>query len=64
MGGSAMGGSAGSSLNTYASIDFYKSEELRAHQSSRKDGQELRVIGVSSQPKTQLSRERRRLHGC
>lgn len=39
IGGSAMGGSAGSSLNTYASIDFYKSEELRAHQSSRKDGQ-------------------------
>lgn len=39
MGGSAMGSSAGSSLNTYASIDFYKSEELRAHQNSRKDGQ-------------------------
>lgn len=39
IGGSAMGSSAGSSLNTYASIDFYKSEELRAHQSSRKDGQ-------------------------
>ncbi|XP_030294551.1 insulin receptor substrate 1-B isoform X2 [Sparus aurata] len=40
IGGSAMGSSAGSSLNTYASIDFYKSEELRAHQSSRKDGQD------------------------
>lgn len=39
IGGSAMGSSAGSGLNTYASIDFYKSEELRAHQSSRKDGQ-------------------------
>lgn len=39
IGGGAMGSSAGSSLNTYASIDFYKSEELRAHQSSRKDGQ-------------------------
>ena len=40
VGGSALGsGAAGSSLNTYASIDFYKSEELRAHQSSRKDGQ-------------------------
>lgn len=39
MGGSAMGSSAGSSLNSYASIDFYKSEELRAHQNSRKDGQ-------------------------
>nr|XP_033492554.1 insulin receptor substrate 1-B [Epinephelus lanceolatus] len=40
IGGSAMGSSTGSSLNTYASIDFYKSEELRAHQSSRKDGQD------------------------
>ncbi|XP_069002724.1 insulin receptor substrate 1-B [Embiotoca jacksoni] len=40
IGGSAMGSSAGSSLNTYASIDFYKSEELRAHQNSRKDGQD------------------------
>nr|XP_019941144.1 PREDICTED: insulin receptor substrate 1-B-like [Paralichthys olivaceus] len=40
IGGGAMGSSAGSSLNTYASIDFYKSEELRAHQSSRKDGQD------------------------
>ncbi|XP_020501857.2 insulin receptor substrate 1-B [Labrus bergylta] len=40
IGGSAMGSSAGSSLNTYASIDFYKSEELRAHQSGRKDGQD------------------------
>ncbi|XP_035481587.2 insulin receptor substrate 1-B [Scophthalmus maximus] len=40
IGGSAMGSGAGSSLNTYASIDFYKSEELRAHQSSRKDGQD------------------------
>ncbi|XP_068572356.1 insulin receptor substrate 1-B [Cebidichthys violaceus] len=40
IGGSAMGSSAGSGLNTYASIDFYKSEELRAHQNSRKDGQD------------------------
>ncbi|XP_058482734.1 insulin receptor substrate 1-B [Solea solea] len=40
IGGSAMGSSAASGLNTYASIDFYKSEELRAHQSSRKDGQD------------------------
>lgn len=39
IGGSTMGSSAGSGLNTYASIDFYKSEELRAHQNSRKDGQ-------------------------
>ncbi|XP_073335719.1 insulin receptor substrate 1-B [Pagrus major] len=48
IGGSAMGSSAGSSLNTYASIDFYKSEELRAHQSSRKDGQGNQVTGFSS----------------
>nr|XP_020454433.1 insulin receptor substrate 1-B-like isoform X2 [Monopterus albus] len=40
IGGSAMGSSTGSSLNTYASIDFCKSEELRAHQNSRKDGQD------------------------
>ncbi|XP_008331335.1 insulin receptor substrate 1-B [Cynoglossus semilaevis] len=43
VGGSAVGGgpssSSSSSLNTYASIDFYKSEELRA-QSGRKDGQD------------------------
>uniref|UniRef100_A0A669E8A1 Si:ch211-284e13.4 n=1 Tax=Oreochromis niloticus TaxID=8128 RepID=A0A669E8A1_ORENI len=47
MGGSAMGSSAGSSLNTYASIDFYKSEELRAHQNSRKDGQGKRYKASS-----------------
>lgn len=51
LGGGATGGSVGtggsgsstSSLNTYASIDFYKSEELRTHQgssSSSKDGTE------------------------
>ncbi|TNM84988.1 hypothetical protein fugu_009166 [Takifugu bimaculatus] len=40
IGGSAMGTGAGSSLNTYASIDFYKSEELRAQQGSRKEGQD------------------------
>ncbi|XP_053703821.1 insulin receptor substrate 1-B [Synchiropus splendidus] len=34
------GNAAGSGINTYASIDFYKSEELRAHQISRKDGQD------------------------
>lgn len=39
IGGSAMGTAAGSSLNTYASIDFYKSDELRAQQSGRKEGQ-------------------------
>ncbi|XP_026229070.1 insulin receptor substrate 1-B [Anabas testudineus] len=40
VGGNALGSSAGSSLNTYASIDFCKSEELRAHQNSKKDGQD------------------------
>ena len=37
MAASGLGSSAGASLNTYASIDFYKSEELRGHQTSRKD---------------------------
>lgn len=46
VGGSAVGSSAGSSLNTYASIDFFKSEELRAHQNSRKDGQGNAEISV------------------
>ncbi|XP_028820863.1 insulin receptor substrate 1-B isoform X2 [Denticeps clupeoides] len=46
MGGGIVGGAVSggvntiSSLNTYASIDFYKSEELRTHQSSSKDGTE------------------------
>ncbi|XP_015257041.1 PREDICTED: insulin receptor substrate 1-B-like [Cyprinodon variegatus] len=40
VGGSTMGSSVGSALNTYASIDFYKSEELRTSQNSRKDGQD------------------------
>ncbi|XP_056267274.1 insulin receptor substrate 1-B [Pseudoliparis swirei] len=40
IGGSAVSSSAASGINTYASIDFYKSEELRAHQNSRKDGQD------------------------
>uniref|UniRef100_A0A1A8C655 Uncharacterized protein n=2 Tax=Nothobranchius kadleci TaxID=1051664 RepID=A0A1A8C655_NOTKA len=40
IGGSALGSSAGSGPNTYASIDFYKSEELRTTQNSRKDGQD------------------------
>uniref|UniRef100_A0A8C1MQC4 Si:ch211-284e13.4 n=1 Tax=Cyprinus carpio TaxID=7962 RepID=A0A8C1MQC4_CYPCA len=31
------GGNTSSSINTYASIDFIKSDELRVHQSSRKD---------------------------
>ncbi|CDQ62263.1 unnamed protein product [Oncorhynchus mykiss] len=30
--------SGGSNLNTYASIDFYKSEELRTHPNGNKDG--------------------------
>ncbi|XP_076017117.1 insulin receptor substrate 1-B [Genypterus blacodes] len=32
--------SSSSSLNTYASIDFYKSEELRTHQNGNKEGTE------------------------
>ncbi|XP_048853811.1 insulin receptor substrate 1-B [Brienomyrus brachyistius] len=41
LGGCVGGGSSGGiSLNTYASIDFYKSEELRTHQNGSKDGTE------------------------
>ncbi|CAB1351673.1 unnamed protein product [Coregonus sp. 'balchen'] len=36
--GAGVGGSGGSNLNTYASIDFYKSEELRTQQNGNKDG--------------------------
>lgn len=36
--GAAVGSSNSSSLNTYASIDFYKSEELRTHQNGNKEG--------------------------
>ncbi|XP_068612170.1 insulin receptor substrate 1-B [Brachionichthys hirsutus] len=32
------GGGSSSNLNTYASIDFYKSEELRNHQNGTKEG--------------------------
>lgn len=46
-GGSGVGGvntavssSTSSGLNTYASIDFYKSEELRTHQNGNKEGTE------------------------
>nr|XP_057942993.1 insulin receptor substrate 1-B isoform X1 [Doryrhamphus excisus] len=39
IGAGAVGSGAGSSLNLYASIDFYKSEELRAQQMGRKDDQ-------------------------
>ncbi|KAM4537276.1 insulin receptor substrate 1-B [Odontesthes bonariensis] len=38
--GVAVGASNGSGLNTYASIDFYKSEELRTHQNGNKEGTE------------------------
>ncbi|XP_058871316.1 insulin receptor substrate 1-B isoform X2 [Acipenser ruthenus] len=34
------GGTPALAVNTYASIDFHKSEELRSHQSSGKDGTE------------------------
>uniref|UniRef100_UPI0037E97839 insulin receptor substrate 1-B isoform X1 n=1 Tax=Semicossyphus pulcher TaxID=241346 RepID=UPI0037E97839 len=36
--GAAVGSSSSSGLNTYASIDFYKSEELRTHQNGNKEG--------------------------
>lgn len=36
--GAAVGSSSSSALNTYASIDFYKSEELRTHQNGNKEG--------------------------
>lgn len=36
--GAAAGGSNSLSLNTYASIDFFKSEELRTHQNGNKEG--------------------------
>ncbi|XP_074479927.1 insulin receptor substrate 1-B [Sebastes fasciatus] len=35
-----VGSSSSSTLNTYASIDFYKSEELRTHQNGNKEGTE------------------------
>ncbi|KAL0970294.1 hypothetical protein UPYG_G00239980 [Umbra pygmaea] len=38
--GAGVGTGGGSNLNTYASIDFYKSEELRTHQNGNKDGTE------------------------
>lgn len=38
--GAAVGSSSSSNLNTYASIDFYKSEELRTHQNGNKEGTE------------------------
>ncbi|KAK1890135.1 Insulin receptor substrate 1 [Dissostichus eleginoides] len=36
--GAAAGNNSNSALNTYASIDFYKSEELRTHQNGNKEG--------------------------
>lgn len=56
-GGSGVGGvsaavggsnsSSSSSLNTYASIDFYKSEELRTHQNGTKEGKGKRGVCFS-----------------
>ncbi|KAG7484908.1 hypothetical protein MATL_G00054930 [Megalops atlanticus] len=40
LGGGGGGCSVGSNLNTYASIDFLKSEELRTHQNTSKDSPE------------------------
>ncbi|KAK2863106.1 hypothetical protein Q5P01_002639 [Channa striata] len=37
---SSSSSSSSSNLNTYASIDFYKSEELRTHQNGNKEGTE------------------------
>lgn len=54
-GGSGVGGvntavgsssSSSSSLNTYASIDFYKSEELRTHQNGSKEGKGKLCLSV------------------
>nr|XP_057923850.1 insulin receptor substrate 1-B [Doryrhamphus excisus] len=39
-GGAAVGNGSSSSINTYASIDFYKSEELRTQQNGNKEGTE------------------------
>lgn len=41
LGGTVAGGSSNSNINTYASIDFFKSEELRVHQNTRKDSKGL-----------------------
>uniref|UniRef100_A0A673G043 Insulin receptor substrate 1-B-like n=1 Tax=Sinocyclocheilus rhinocerous TaxID=307959 RepID=A0A673G043_9TELE len=38
------GGNTSSSINTYASIDFIKSDELRVHQSSRKDSKGKNIV--------------------
>uniref|UniRef100_A0A672PMA6 Si:ch211-284e13.4 n=1 Tax=Sinocyclocheilus grahami TaxID=75366 RepID=A0A672PMA6_SINGR len=38
------GGNTSSSINTYASIDFNKSDELRVHQSSRKDSKGKNIV--------------------
>lgn len=38
------GGNTTSSINTYASIDFIKSDELRVHQSSRKDSKGKSIV--------------------
>ncbi|XP_029310377.1 insulin receptor substrate 1-B [Cottoperca gobio] len=40
VGSSNSSSSSSSTLNTYASIDFYKSEELRTHQNGNKEGTE------------------------
>ncbi|XP_026072402.1 insulin receptor substrate 1-B-like isoform X2 [Carassius auratus] len=39
--GTGVSGGSASNLNMYASIDFYKSEELRTHQGGSKDGTEF-----------------------
>ncbi|KAK1153604.1 insulin receptor substrate 1-B-like [Acipenser oxyrinchus oxyrinchus] len=42
------GGAPSLAVNTYASIDFHKSEELRSHQSSGKDGTGETGMGLDS----------------
>lgn len=46
--GNSSSSSGGSSLNTYASIDFYKSEELRTHQNGSKEGKGTNVASIPS----------------
>lgn len=48
LGGNSTGGGQSSSVNTYASIDFYKSEELRVHQNSRNEGKGKSTSGIFS----------------
>lgn len=48
VGASVGSGGSSSGLNTYASIDFYKSEELRTHQNGNKEGTGEQCLFFSS----------------